>query len=554
MSANRKIIPPEVLLESYQRNAGNITATAKDLGADRQTIRKCLALYGADKKPVTGGSVKPLKHNVMPLPEKGKVKRYLLSCAQSNTKAFTAFIKNLEAYREWLVKRSESCEIMISRFTYNKSAFQNSKSKPGKQATLETDVWFDPSIEPYVCDDPERHGTCRWQLAPDLYWCSELQIEPTAVRPLSGLHTYGSGNSCIFPHVKISMEPVPRMPDKEPVHVYTTGTVTGRNYIQRKAGLKAEFHHQTGAIIAEVDSSGLWWVRQLNADSSGAFYDILEGEVIKANQGEVTTGNRLEALNYGDVHAEEIPTERIEYYWAPGGILDQLKPKYQFCHDLQSFRARNHHEMKSFAKNYEKYIQGIDSVENELSGTADLLNKMEREWSTTVVVPSNHDRFPERWLDEANFKNDYLNAEFYLEAQLERVRAIKRGESGWIFLDWALKRAGCPETVRFIRLDESFVICQRVNHPIECGLHADLGPNGARGSVGNLSNLGMKANFGHIHSAYIREGNMWAGTMALWQGYNFGPSTWSVSHIATMPSGKRQMLSERGGKLWATRS
>ncbi len=142
---------------------------------------------------------------------------------------------------------------------------------------------------------------------------------------------------------------------------------------------------------------------------------------------------------------------------------------------------------------------------------------MEREWCTTIVVQSNHDRFGERWLDEAHFKSDYVNAEFFLEAQLDRIRSIKRGDERWMFLEWALKRAGCPETVRFLRLDESFVICVSANHPVECGLHSDLGVNGSRGSVGGLSTLGMKGNYGHIHSAYIREGGMWAGTMALFQ-------------------------------------
>jgi hypothetical protein len=47
---------------------------------------------------------------------------------------------------------------------------------------------------------------------------------------------------------------------------WTTGTVTLRNYIQKKAGQKAEFHHCYGALLVEVDSTGAWGVRQLLAD------------------------------------------------------------------------------------------------------------------------------------------------------------------------------------------------------------------------------------------------------------------------------------------------
>lgn len=551
MSSPRKILPPEILLESYRRNGGNKRATARELGVDKDTVRKNLALYGADSKPLTGGTVKPLKHNVLPLPEKGKVFRYLLTSAQNNTKVFAPFLKNLEAYAAWF---ETPARIMVSRFTYNKNAFANPRQeKPGKQANgpVDSDVWFDPALDAYVCDDPEQHGTCRWQLADGLWFCSEMQINPTAARPLSGLGTYTGTASSIFPHVKVAMEAVPTLPGNDTKHIYTTGTVTGRNYIQRKEGLKAEFHHSFSALMVEVNSDGDFWVRQIGAGKKGDFYDIPGGQGVHVIDGQVTAnGEVVEALNWGDIHCEELPEERKVRYWGNGGVIDQLKPRKQFCHDLQTFRARNHHELKSFSKMYQRYTAGEDSVSEELSATADLLSFMERQFCSTTVIPSNHDRFGERWLDEANYKHDLPNVEFFLEAQLERVRAIKRGDD-WMFLEWALKRAGCPETVRFLKLDESLVICEKAGHPIECGLHADLGPNGSRGSVGNLTNLGMKANFGHTHTACIRDGNVWAGVCSLKHDYNVGPTTWSVTHTVTYLNGKRAQLTEKSGKLWA---
>lgn len=551
MPTPRKIIPPEVLLEAYRRQAGNITATARELGVDRNTVRKCLALYGADKKPVTGGSVKPLKHNVMPLPDKGKVKRYLVSCAQNNTKVFKPFLANLEAYAKWL----GDCEIMISRFTYNKAAFNNpAKSKPGQQSDIDQDSWFDPLIEQYVCDDPERHGTCRWQLAPDLFWCSEMQIEATAVNPLSGLTTYTGNASSIFPHTKLAMQPVASMPGTPTKHVYTTGTVTGRNYIQRKAGLKAQFHHQFGCLIVEVDDQGDFWVRQINATSEGSFYDLPGGNIVKVAGGEITEGHRLESINWGDVHVTDLPEERFERYWGPNkSLIDLLNPKYQFFHDTLSFRSRTHHEMKSFSKMLEKHINGSESVEQELRKTVDFLSKSERESTLSVVVRSNHDCHGEVWLDHSDYRSDLPNVEVFLEAQLDRVRAIKRGEAEeWMFLEWAARKYGAPETIRFLKHGESFVICAKSGHPIECSLHGDRGANGARGSTQNLSTVGCKISKGHDHSATVKDGVFSAGTCAEDQGYNEGQlTTWSVSHIFTYPSGKRCIVTERSRKLWA---
>lgn len=548
MPTPRKIIPPEVLLEAYRRQAGNITATAKELGVDRQTVRNCLALYGADKKPVTGGSVKPLKHNVMPLPEKGKVKRYLLSSAQNNTKCFLPFLRNVEAYAKWL----GDCQIMIARFSYNKNQFLNPKSqKPGTiKLADEDDCWYDENILPYVVDDPSIHGTRRWQLASDLFFCAEVNILPTATRPLSDLGNYTGTASSIFPHAKVALNSVPVMPGMNPKFTYTTGTVTGRNYVQRKAGLKAEFHHTQAALIVEVLDSGDWFVRQLVADSQGNFYDCPEGNVIRVVAGSIEEGHRAEAVSWGDLHVAELPEDRMHRYWGKDSVIDRLKPKYQFFNDLFSMRSRSHHEMKSFGKMLEKHINGQESVQDEVNKTAEFLSFSEREYCTSITVCSNHDRHLEKYLDEVNYRHDLVNVEFFLRAQLDRVLTIKRGEE-WNALKWAMETAGAPETIRYLGIDESFVICSRNGHPIECGLHGDLGPNGSRGTTANLATLGARVNKGHTHVAEIRDGVYSAGCTSMRHSYNHGPSSWSISHIIVYPSGKRAIISERFERLWA---
>jgi hypothetical protein len=425
MSANRKIIPPEILLETYSRLAGNITATAKELGCDRNTVRNCLALYGANKKPVTGGSVKPLKHNVLPLPEKGKVKRFLLSSAQNNTKVFKPFLRNMEAYRDWL----GDCEIMIARFSYNKNQFLNPKSqKPGTVTPAdEADCWFDDLLTDYICDDPERHGTRRWQLAPDLFWCAEMNISPSAQRPLSDLKSYTGIASAIFPHPKLALESVPVMPGTNPKLTFTTGCVTGRNYIQKKAGLKAEFHHVIGCLIVEVTDSGDWFVRQISADRQGNFHDCPGGKVVRVVNGEVTTGHKAESISWGDVHVAELPEDRMRRYWGKDSVIDSLQPRYQFFNDLFSMRSRSHHEMRDFGRMLEKHIHGEESVQDEVQKTAEFLSFSERQWCSSITVRSNHDRHLEKWLDDANYRHDIINVEYFLRDQLDRVQTTKRG-------------------------------------------------------------------------------------------------------------------------------
>lgn len=491
-------------------------------------------------------------------PASARVARYILTAAQNNTPVHAQFLANLEAYAT-----ATGATIMVSRFSYNKSAYRDAKSTKAGRAPTSADtegLWYDPAIAPYVCDDPARHGSCRWQLAPDLVWCAEMNILPTAVRPLSGLESYSGPASGIFPHAKIALESVPVIGERPPKFNYTTGAVTQRNYVAKKEGIKAEHHHQYGALIVEVDlATGDWWARQLNASDDGSFYDLTR----HVSGGQVSLGHRLLAFNPGDVHASEIDPVTRACLWAPGGALDILRPEYQFWHDTFSHRNRSHHELKSFEKRYSKWVAGAaaDSVEAEIQATADLLQYAHREWCKTVVVSSNHDRHIDRWLDEADYKQDPVNAEFFLAAQLARVQAIREGRE-WDGLKWALtrhqhlravdKRARViMSCVCFLARDASYRIGPP-GHEIECGSHGDEGPNGARGNAGNLVRIPIRMNVGHAHSACLREGLAQAGVChrPKQSSYAHGASSWSTSHILTYASGKRAIATERAGKLW----
>jgi hypothetical protein len=103
--------------------------------------------------------------------------------------------------------------------------------------------------------------------------------------------------------------------------------------------------------------------------------------------------------------------------------------------------------------------------------------------------------------------------------------------------------------VYFLPLDHSFVICPAHGGGIECGLHGDLGPNGARGNVGWFAKMGRRSNLGHSHVAGIRGGAYQAGTKSkLRLEYNHGPSAWTHSDIITHENGKRQIVTFFNGK------
>lgn len=541
--ANQEKDDLEKLESAYQvfiRNKNKVRKTAKELGVARSTVRRWLDKYqeltGVNwREPVIKGSLKGIQEAYKENPPAGKVNYFILSSAQNNTEVHEGFFDNLEAYAEYL-----GAEILISQFAYNKAAYGKKSIKPGsKVEDSMADLWFDDRIQPYVCND-------RIYLSPTLVFCAELNILPTAARPLSGFENYaGAGISGVFPHTTIALESIPSLSDADIKFNYTTGSVTKKNYIKMKAGLKAEHHHCFGALIVEVDHLGRWWARQLNAGKDGTFYDLDR----KVQKGSVKTGVRVEAINWGDVHVEVLDPEVKEVNWGKGGIIDRLRPKYQFMHDVLDFYSRNHHRIKDPHAMFERWANNSESVEAELKKVVHFLNDFSyREDCKTVVVDSNHDNALERWLRESNYKVDPVNAIFYLEATLMKYKAISEKNTNFHLLESVLTKLGVDSRTTFLRDDQSFLICG----DIETALHGDRGPNGARGSAVSFSKMGRKTNTGHSHSAQIVNGAYVAGTSTKKKlEFNKGPSSWSHSHIVTYSNSKRCIITIRDNQYCA---
>lgn len=527
----------EIVREAYER-LQSWRAVARELGWPRRTVRYYQTKLGKAPLPIAGGDVHATAARKMPLPKRGQVKRYILTCAQNNTYHHAPAWANLIALAEHL-----DAEILISRFAYNTQAFgQPANEKPGTRRAKE-DLWYDPELAECFCDE-------RVELAPGLVFCGESNISPTAVRPLSGLEGYTGRSSAIFPHPKIAMESVASGKYEGVKLLYTTGTITQRNYIKRKAGLKAEFHHCYGGLLVEVDSSGHWFCRQLNAsESDGTIYDL----DLCAKDGEVTGGHRVQAITFGDVHAAQVDPGVAMLGWGPGGMIDVLRPHEVHLHDLLDFRARNHHDRGNPHLQFAKHVHGQDDVEAEVRGCVELVQEMQREGCKVVVVQSNHDNALLRWLREEDYRYDPANALFFLTCQKRVYEAIARGEQFFHLLEWTMQQLGLDHEVRFLRMDESYILCRDRSGGIECGMHGHAGPNGARGNPKAFTKMGRKANVGHTHSAAIIDGVYVAGTSSsLDCGYNVGPSSWTHTHIITYPNGKRTLVTMYAAKWRAS--
>ena len=265
----------ERIAELYNQNGGDVAAIAQEMGLARGTIHHHIEKMGGIKRPIAAGSIKGIVEEHVKLPAKGHIKRYILTSAQNNTYVNAPFWKNIQA-----LASHYGAEILVGTFSYNQNRYGKLSVKQGKEKRTGPELWFDPELQPYISDQ-------RVELAEGLVWCGEMNIIPTAEDPLSGLETYTHRKSAIFPHVKIAMRSIATMQGEGTKMNYTTGSVTQMNYIQKKAGLKAEHHHSYACLIVEVNHDGNWWVRQVGA--AGPTCQLQDLDVV-ADNGEITTG------------------------------------------------------------------------------------------------------------------------------------------------------------------------------------------------------------------------------------------------------------------------
>lgn len=514
-----KVRPNDHALINYKSKYSTLTQFAKILGVPRRTLNDW---YHEAKSRVIR---KTSDGNY-------RTGTYIISSAQINTPVHEKFLTNIK-----VLARERDATILIAGITYNVHGQDHEGT--GDALKKKDSNWFDAKIRKYLCNN-------RVKLNDKIEWLGNLNILPTAVNPISGYQTFTGLSSAIIPHPKIALESVATASTKLAKFLTTTGSITVPNYMQKNAGIKGEFHHQIGAVIVEVVSDKQFHIRHVLAEPNGTFYDLTD----RYCNGRVAKGHRVDAIVWGDIHSEDIDPQVFESSWGREGLIDVLKPKYQFFHDLLDFKYRNHHNrhddlwMKKF---------GDSSVKGEIVNCTSFLNDSYRDWCHSVVVASNHDNAYTRWVKETTHHEepDMANALFLLESQLQLYSSAYESGNTHL-LKWACGKLARDQNkinkIVFLDEDVSFPVGN-----VECGMHGDKGINGSKGSIKSFAKIGTKCSIGHSHTAGIFEGVYQAGcSRTLQAGYNPGASSWSHSHIIQYPNGKRTILTLINGKYYNT--
>lgn len=452
--------------------------------------------------------------------------RFVITSAQNATGVHKGFLKALRTYCA-----HTGAKLLVIPFRYRNPTSLWSAKDQG-------DDWWDSALGADLMDQRMSLANGRLQVLGD------IKVQPTATSPLTGFDTITGSASGILGAPKLQMRCIPTPHKHLPKVMLTTGSVTQQNYSDTKAGKKGDFHHTFGATVVETDGD-VFHLRQINAMRDGSFHDLrwrYSASGVEENGG-------IEALVMGDSHVDFIdPEVEAATFTAPDSIVSMLTPRTLVWHDLLDFYSKNHHHKNDPFVHIAKRGAGVDDVTAEVRRAVSFIDRYTPPGVTSVVVPANHNEALGRWVREADWRDDPVNAEAYLETALHMVRTTRMttagSSTGDPFHYWISKLSKKLQQLRLLKRDESYQI-----KGIEVAMHGDVGPNGARGSVVALSKIGVKSIIGHSHTPGIVEGCYQVGTSSrLRLEYNRGASSWLHTHCVVYRNGKRSLLTVIGGK------
>lgn len=347
-----------------------------------------------------------------------------------------------------------------------------------------------------------------------------MAIGGQQINPLTGIDRFVASNkSAIVGSPKQFLRCV-AMVNKHnlPKVLLSTGTITQPQYRNSAQGVKAEIDHVYGFIYVEVLDNGMFNYRPVRADKNGHFQDMTytSKPSIKG----------VEAMVLGDLHAYSIdPT-----VWDKTlTLIDELKPKNIFIHDIWDGASVNHHE----EHNYIKQV-GKPTIQEEAKLTADILQQLRDITKAKIhIVKSNHDEWLDDYLDKGKYHKDSQNLKLAANLLVDKVEG---------------KDPVKTLIQRNLRTSKGIVWLNRLNtlkiKGFECGQHGDKGPNGSKGNHKSGPKIWGAAMLGHEHTPAILNDVYVVGTSTyLRLPYSSsGPSSWMNTHGIIYSNGKASLI------------
>jgi hypothetical protein len=372
----------------------------------------------------------------------------------------------------------------------------------------------------------------------------DVHLNPQQVHPLTGLYRIRGGRSqiivdgeviptrfnqsLIFAHAKQDMESIATGNGSLARALYSTGAITLPEYLPNRIGRIAADGHVLGGLIVEWDHD-LFWVRQVQFAADGSFCDVDGYRYMPSGRRKPA---KAAAFRPGDIHAGR---EDVRVLDAQARLCSAVEPVDTFVEDVFDGGSVNPHSRDRLVERAKQPAPFRTLAEEVGYAHALLENLASRYDSDLNIVASNHHDFIERYLESGRYVKDPVNftiAHRMVGDLLDgrdplQMRLDPDGKHTWLGTE-----------------DDRYV------DGVQMASHGHLGPDGARGSAGNLERTLGNAMVGHAHAPRILGKLFIVGHSSVRRhGYNRGPSSWLSTAGIVWPGGQKQLCTIIDGRF-----
>lgn len=452
--------------------------------------------------------------------EVDKYQRFVVTTAVTGARVHKGFLKSIKSYCE----KNNALLLVIP--------VSDPAAQSGKMSSWELDPVL--ATEQLVFGNLELNSNIH---------ISGIKMSAKQIDPTTGLDRLSHDSSFIYGSPKQRLKVIPNSNKKLPHVAMGTGAITlpdyaTDDYMSERTAYLANYDHKLGAIIVELNPDEKYFFRQIQAEpKSGNFVDL--GNYYKPSG--AISRMQAEGLVLGDWHHGET-NQAAANAWKE--VAKVVEPKDLVLHDLFNGHSVSHWTAKKIIKKAILARKKMTNLEEELRGTSkdliELYSWIQPRKGKIRITKSNHDDFLPRYLDDGRFMQDHENFELAInlaKAMVNEADPVQVGVE--LFLPEQVK-----SEIHWLKRDEDFRIAR-----IECGVHGDKGPNGARGSLENLARSYRAGVFGHSHTPGILRDAWQVGTTSdLDLDYAEGASSWMHTSCIVYPNGARQLINSIEGQ------
>lgn len=432
-----------------------------------------------------------------------KSKYYIITSAQNATPIHKKLWSNIQTYSK---KLNANIEVIPIRY-----------KNPTSNFTELPQEWWADELQEYLIAN--RHS-----LNKRLTVIADLKTQPTNSSPLSGIEGLTGAESSIIGHPRQHLRYCPVLDVTKPKILFSTGSITEKNYTDSKSGAKGDFHHVYGFLIVEIKNDNTFFIRQVSANNDGSFYDLdyyVNGSKVEKRKDAVL------AVVLGDEHVGQ---EDYECEKASKEMLERFKPKNVIVHDIMDGYSISHHHKKDPFILLDKEIKAQDNIKKEIEQVCTFIKTILK--YNPIIVKSNHDIFIDRFILDNDWRKESNKADYLYYAYLQAKGELPNGILPYEIRQRFGNKVICLTETSSYKLND-----------IEIAIHGHLGANGSRGGANQFKKLNTRLVTGHTHSPLIEDGLYTVGANCkIRQGYNKGLSSQGHSNVLIHKNGKRQQI------------